>query len=333
MVTIKDVAREAGVSIATVSRVINGFSNVNEETRKKVLRAIKSLGYKPMPSLRKASELLYTIGVLLPNLKGDHYNEILMAIEDYAKRNDFEVMVSVPNMLPEEEKHVLDQYFKRKIDGIILCELFGGIEYLKPFINSGIPIVALDYYIEEVVCDSVNIDNLTGAMNAMKYLYKMGHRKILYVRGPQYSPASRNREKGIKKFLDRHKDVEVFFSEHEGFNPEDGYQSVSEFLKKKGKLFTAVFSVNDWSAIGAIRALKENGLEIPEDVSIIGYDDAPYSEYLYPPLTTIRQPRWEMGQMAAQLLIDRILGKGPKIARNVILPTQLIERQSVKKIE
>ncbi|MGC8819929.1 MAG: LacI family DNA-binding transcriptional regulator [Fervidobacterium sp.] len=333
MVTIKDVAREAGVSIATVSRVVNGFSNVSDSTRKKVIRAIKNLGYKPMPSLRKASELLYNIGVLLPNLVGDHYNEILMAIEDYAKKSNFEVMVSVPSMKPEMEKHILDQYFKRKIDGIILCELYGDVNYLDPFLNSGIPIVVLDFYIEEVICDSVNIDNVTGAIQAMKYLYKMGHRKILYVRGPENSPASRNREKGIKRFVDRHKDVEVFFSEHEGYNPEDGYISVKKFLEKYGKTFTGVFAVNDWSAIGAIRALREHGLSIPDDVSIIGYDDAPYAEYLYPPLTTIHQPRWEMGQMAAQLLIDRILGKGPKIPRNVILPTQLIERHSVKKIE
>ncbi|WP_448376203.1 LacI family DNA-binding transcriptional regulator [Fervidobacterium sp.] len=332
MPNIFDVAREAGVSIATVSRVLNGGKNVSEETRKKVVRAIKHLGYKPMPSLRKASELLYTIGVLLPDLRGYHYSEIAMAIEDHASKNGFEVMVSVPKMTPEIEKHVLDQYFKRKIDGVILCELFGGINYIEPFIKSGVAIVTLDYYIEEIMCDSVNIDNVTGAISALKFLYQNGHRDILFLRGPHYSPAAFQREKGIKRFLDRHKDVKVYFSENEGYDPEDGYKGVMTHLQKYGKNFSAVFSINDWSAIGAMSALRQAGLSIPEDVSLIGFDNAPYSEFLYPSLTTIHQPRWEMGQTAAQLLIERILGTGPRIPRNVVLPTKLVERMSVKNI-
>lgn len=332
MPNIHDVAKLAGVSIATVSRVINGAEKVSEETRRKVISAIKQLGYKPRPSLRKASELLYNIGVLVPSLKGYHYTEILMGIEEFANKHDFEVMVSVPKLIPEEEKHVLDQYFKRKIDGIILCELMGGVNFIKPFIKSGIPIVVLDYDIEEILCDSVNIDNFSGAMSALKYLYSNGHRKILYLRGPKYSPAAVNREKAVRKFQDKHKDVEIFLSENEGYNPEDGYFAIVNHLKKHGLNFTAVFAINDWAAIGTMRALREAGLSIPEDVSVIGYDNAPYSEFLYPPLTTIHQPRWEMGQTAAQLIIERITKTGPKIPRNVILPTKLIERASVKKI-
>lgn len=331
-VTIKDVANMAGVSIATVSRVINGFSKVDEETRKKVIKAIRTLGYKPMPSLRKASELLYNIGVLVPDLRGYHYNEIVMAIEDYATKNDFETMVSIPKMLPEAERHVLDQFFKRKIDGVIVMELYTGVKYLEPFLKSGVPIVAVDYSIEEIICDSVNIDNVGGAMNAMKYLYNMGHRNIFFIKGPKPSPAAIDREKGVRKFVDKHRDVQVFFSEVERYNPEDGYDAIKRHLDRYGKNFTAIFSINDWTAIGAISALKEKGLDIPEDISIIGYDDAPYAPFLIPPLTTIHQPRWEMGQMAAQLLIDRILGKGSKIPKNVILPTKLIERKSVKKV-
>lgn len=330
--TIKDVANFAGVSIATVSRVINGAKNVSEETRRKVIRAIRSLGYKPMPALRKSAELLYNIGVLVPDLRGYHYNEIVMAIEDYASKNNFETLISIPKMLPEEEQHVLDQFFKRKIDGVILAELYTGVKYLEPFLKSGVPLVAVDYNIEEILCDSVNVDNVGGAVTVMNYLYAKGHRRVLYLRGPQISPAALHREKGIRKFLDRHRDVEVFMSESEGYNPEDGYEGVSRHLKKHGLNFTAIFSVNDWSAVGAIAALREYGLEIPKDVSIVGFDNAPYSAYLTPPLTTVHQPRWEMGQTAAQLLIDRILGWGSRIARNVLLPTKLVERSSVKDI-
>lgn len=330
--TIKDVAKLAGVSIATVSRVLNGSDEVSDETRRKVIRAVKALGYKPMPSIRKSAELLYNIGVLVPDLRGYHYNEIVMAIEDYASRNDFETLVSIPKMLPEQERHVLDQFFKRKIDGVILCELYTGVQYLEPFMRSGVPIVAVDYNIEEILCDSVNIDNVGGAVTAISYLHSMGHKRVLYLRGPQLSPAAVLRERGLKRFLDRHRDVQIFMSENEGYNPEDGYEGVKRHLEKHGKNFTAVFAVNDWSAIGALAALKEHGLSVPDDVSLIGFDNAPYSAYLVPPLTTVHQPRWEMGQTAAQLLIDKILGRGSRIARNVILPTTLVERSSVRKV-
>lgn len=331
-VNIKDVAREAGVSIATVSRVINGSNKVKEETRIKVLRVIKKLGYKPMPSLRKTSNLNYTVGVLVPNLVGDHYNEMVMAIEDYVSSEGFELIVSIPKMLPESEKYVLDQFFKRKIDGVILCELYTGETYLKPFLRSGIPIVALDYNIEDISCDSVNLNNKQGAFLAMEHLYENGHRKILYIKGPKVSPASIEREKGILKFLKKHNEVDVFYSEIEGYEPEIGYEAVLRHLKKYGKNFTAIFAVNDWSATGALRALFEKGINVPEDISLIGFDDAPYSKYIVPPLTTIRQPRWEMGKTAAQLLIERIHNRGSNIPKNVILQPELVIRKSVKNI-
>lgn len=331
-VNIKRVAEEAGVSTATVSRVINGSDRVKEETRKKVLRVIKKLGYKPMPALRKIADLNYTIGVLVPNLVGDHYNEMVMAIENYASKNGFELIVSIPKMLPESERYVLDQFFKRKIDGVILCELYTGVTYLEPFLKSGVPIVALDYNIEDITCDSVNVNNKHGAFIAMNHLYENGHRKILFIRGPHLSPAALEREKGVLKFLKKYDDVEVFYSEFEGYEPEIGYESVMAHLKKYGKNFTAIFTINDWTATGALSALYEKGLKVPEDISLVGFDDAPYVKYIVPPLTTIKQPRWEMGQTAAQLLIERIQNKGSNIPKNVILQPQLIVRKSVKKI-
>lgn len=235
-------------------------------------------------------------------------------------------------MLPEAEEHVLEQFFKRKIDGVILCELYTGVTYLNPFLKSGIPIVALDYNIEDISCDSVNVNNKSGAMMALKHLYECGHRNILYLRGPRVSPAARERERGINHFLSKHKDINIYFSETEGYEPELGFEGVSRHLKKFGKNFTAIFAVNDWSAIGALTALNENGLSVPHDISLIGFDDAIYVRYILPPLTTIKQPRWEMGLVAAQLLIDRIKGKGPRVPRNVILQPELIVRKSVRNI-
>lgn len=286
-----------------------------------------------MPALRKIAELNYTVGVLVPNLVGDHYNEMVMAIEDYVGREGFELIVSIPKMLPESERYVLDQFFKRKIDGVILCELYTGVTYLEPFQKSGIPIVALDYNIEDISCDSVNLNNKKGAIMAMKYLYENAHRKIFFIRGPEKSPAAVEREKGVISFSRKHNDVNVLFSETRGYEPEYGYEAVKRHLKKFGKNFTAIFAINDWCATGALRALYENGISVPEEVSIMGFDDAPYARYIVPPLTTIRQPRWEMGQTAAKLLIERIFNKGSNIPKNFILQPQLIVRESVKKIE
>ncbi|MDI3517481.1 MAG: LacI family transcriptional regulator [Thermotogota bacterium] len=180
----------------------------------------------------------------------------------------------------------------------------------------------------------VNIDNIQGAYSALRYLYNKGHRKVLYVRGPSHIAASLEREKGIKKFLNRHPDMEVFIPDKwGGFNPEDGYRQIKEHLRKYGKNFTAIFVVNDYSTLGVYEALMESGLEIPDDVSVLGFDDAPFSKYIYPPLTTVAQPRWEMGTTAAQLLIDRISTQKVKVPRNVVLPTRIVERKSVKELK
>ncbi len=330
----RDVARRAGVSIATVSRVVNGSPNVSEETRKKVLKAIKETGYKPLPSSRQKNQLMRTIGILVPDLLGYHYSEIVMAIEEFAYEHRFDLMLAAPRGLPAKEEEILDEYFRRKIDGVIVCEFNTGEEYLERFIKSGVPVVALDYFIDEIHIDSVNIDNIQGAYSALRYLYNKGHRKVLYVRGPSHIAASLEREKGIKKFLNRHPDMEVFIPDKwGGFNPEDGYRQIKEHLRKYGKNFTAIFVVNDYSTLGVYEALMESGLEIPDDVSVLGFDDAPFSKYIYPPLTTVAQPRWEMGTTAAQLLIDRISTQKVKVPRNVVLPTRIVERKSVKELK
>ncbi len=327
---IKDVAREAGVSVATVSRVINGAKNVNEETRKKVLKAIKNLGYKPFPSLRKAGELSKTIGVMVPNLYGYHYTEILMAIEEKAYNENFEVMVATPKGEVDAERHILDQYFKRKVDGVIVSELHGRVELINQFIKSGIPIVLLDYSLEDVSVDSVNIDNYVSAMTVLKYLYSKGHRKILYLRGLLNLPAGKHRLNAALSFANRHKDVEIYIPDDDVFEPQNAYKAVKNHLQKYGRNFSAVFSFNDWAAIGVYYALKESGLDIPNDISVVGFDDADYSKFLYPSLTTVSQPRAEMGRIATELLIERIVKRKNSIPRNVILPTKLIERDSVR---
>jgi len=334
MVGIRDVAREANVSIATVSRVINGSSNVSEETRKKVLRAMKKLNFRPRPAIGGKREVFFkTIGVLVPDIRGYHYSDIVMAIESCAYENGFDVMLAIPKADIDNEKHILEKYFRRKIDGIIVAELLGGENYIDKFLKSGIPLVVLDFSVEEINFDVVNVDNMMGAYNAIKFLYENGHRKILFIPGPEWSPAAIEREKGIERFLDEVPDLEIYYTNIRGYNAQDGRDAVFEYLDRNGLNFTAIFSINDWSAIGAIDALKSKGLKIPDDVSVIGFDDAPFLDFIEPKLTTIRQPRWELGYTAAQILIERITAKRARLPRNIVLPTELVVRQSVKRLE
>lgn len=329
MPNIRDVARVAGVSIATVSRVINGHPRVSERTRKKVLKAMKELHYRPVPSPRKSLRLFGTLGVLMPDLMGYHYNEILMAIEHHARENKFDTMVAIPKGLPAREMEVLDEYFKKKVDGVIIFELRGNETVLEKFMRSGIPITAVDYKMEEIKVDSVNVDNMGGAYSAMRYLYERGHRKILFIPGPENVHSACDRREGVEKFVKKHEDVQVFMGESQGFEPEDGYLSVKIHLAKYGKNFTAIFAVCDYTALGALWAVAEAGLQIPKDISVISFDDSPFAAYTVPPLTTVLQPRWEMGVVATQLLIERLTSPRNRIHRNVVLPTRIVERKSV----
>lgn len=336
MSNIREVAKHARVSIATVSRVLNGRDNVSLETRGKVFKAVKELNYKPAFSNREKNfALLNTIGVLIPDIRGYHYSDIVMAIEEYAYSKGFDIMLALPKWEVDIEQHVLDQYFRRKIDGVILGELFGGGEIIARFEKSGVPIVVVDFNVDEILFDVVNVDNIAGGYLAIKYLYENGHRKILYIPGPEVSPAASDRERGIRRFLNKispSEGLKIYFSEMRGYNSEDGWNGVKSHLKEFGLNFTAIFAVNDWAAIGAIDALKEESIKVPDEVSVIGFDDAPFAQYTNPRLTTVMQPRMEMGKVAVQMLIERIVEKHKRLPRNVKLPTKIVERESVRNI-
>ncbi|MGC9384028.1 MAG: LacI family DNA-binding transcriptional regulator [Kosmotogaceae bacterium] len=336
MPNIREVAKFAKVSIATVSRVLNGRENVSSEKRRRVFKAVKELNYKPAFTFREKNfALLNTVGVLIPDIRGYHYSDMVMAIEEYAYSKGFDIMLALPKWEVDIEQHVLDQYFRRKIDGVILGELFGGEDLIKSFEKSDVPVVVVDFSVDEINFDVVNVDNLAGGYLAVKYLYEHGHRKILFIPGPEISPAAIDRERGINKFLRKiseKEEFEVFFAESRGYNSEDGWNGVKSHLKEHGRNFTAIFAVNDWTAIGAIDALKEERIKVPEEVSIIGFDDAPFAQYTNPRLTTVIQPRTEMGRVAAQMLIERITEKYQRLPRNVILPTRIAERESVRDV-
>jgi LacI family transcriptional regulator len=331
MVTINDVAKKAKVSIATVSRVFNNTAKVAESTRKKILKTAKDLGYKHIPNSRIRSSFK-TIGLITPTFRGNHYGEIFMGIEDCAFKNGYDIIVATTQRIPEKEERVIEDYFKRKVDGVLICSLKGNEYFLNELINSGIPVVSIDNKISDIKVDSINIDNYNAAYEISKYLYRKGHRKIFFIPGPNDYYSSRERKDGLYNFCLKHRDFKVIESEMEGFEPLNGYRAMKNHLEKYEKNFTAIFSINDHVAMGAMKALSENNIKIPDDVSIIGFDNSLFAECTVPPLTTVFQPRNEMGFTAAQLLIERLNGNKTGVHRNILLPTDLIERDSVKDI-
>ncbi|PNS37177.1 LacI family DNA-binding transcriptional regulator [Mesotoga sp. B105.6.4] len=331
MVTIKDVAAEAEVSIATVSRVLNGSGYVSEDTKLRVLRVINRLNYHPMPSIRKKS-LYRTLGVLLPNTMGNHYGEIFMGVEDYAHKNGFNVMLAMAREMVSREQEILNEYFQRKVDGVIVATLHSDEHMLNRFIESGIVVVAVDSPIREIKADSVNIDNSFAAYNVAKFLYEKGHRRVLFLPGQEGVHASKERLKGLRKFASRTSDFDLKVARIGGFEPHHGHEAIRDYLRDFGIDFTAIFAVNDHVAMGAMQELHKNGVRVPDDVSVIGFDDSVHAPYTIPALTTVSQPRIEMGSAAAQLLIERLRLTQKRVFRNIVLPTALVERDSVKVI-
>ncbi len=330
MATIREIAKASGFSIATVSRVLSGSENVTEETRKRILKVIKELDYRRSQSIK--GSFFRGIGALVPDLKTDYYGMIAEGIEEVLLRNHFEMFLSTYRHSLEKERDALEEFFARKVDGVIVCTTHQDEECLEKFIEAGIPVVAVDRENSELKMDIVTIDNYESSLKIAKYLYEMGHRKVLHVEGLMEIYSAMERKQALIDFAQKKEDFEVIFIPA-GFDVKDGYSAIKKYLDKYGKNFTAIFFVNDWVALGGIKALKEAGFNYPEDVSLVGFDDSPLAKYLHPSLTTMKQPIHEMGLNAAKLLIEKLEGKNEsKVRRRVYLPAELIIRDSVRKI-
>jgi len=331
-VTIKDVAKEAGVSIATVSRVLNGANNVSKETRKQVLKAIKKLGYKPLRVKTTISGVQpKTVGIMVPDIFAYHYSDIAENADRYLRAHGFETFIYMFHRKIEEERLGINYFFMSRVDGLIVCTSKEDDEYLKALEETAIPIVTVDRENKDFRFDSVNIDNFKAGGMVAEYLFKKGHKNILHVTGSLNVYSIEYRMKG---FLKKGKKYGMEIKILEGsFDIGYVYDLVSSYLRENGKDFTAIFASSDMIALEVLKALHDSGVKVPDDVSVIGFDDAYYSQYSIPALTTVRQPRADMGKSAAQLLIDRIMGDKKKVVRKVILPTDIVERESVLSID
>lgn len=324
MANIKDVARHANVSVATVSRVINNKGYVNEHTKELVLKAIKDLNYVPneiaRSLYRKSSKI---IGIIIPDLKNEFFNDMIAGIEQVILQHGYKTMLCTSRESLEREKEYLQIFSTNKIDGLILCSNSPDI---ASYINLDIPIVGLDRMISTEI-PSVTADNYMGGILAANRLIEANCKNIIQLRGPRTLTPANDRSEGFLQTLKKHSDIQVQSLELE-FTSDTTQTDIQEFLKQNPEI-DGIFSASDLMAANCIRCLKKLGRRVPEDIKIIGYDNISICEYTDPTISTIAQPITEMGEMAAETLF-KLINNEPINQLHMTLPVELIERESTK---
>lgn len=328
MVTIKDIAKRAGVSVGTVSKIINCNETVSEKNKKVVINAIKELGYRPNRVARSLSKgKTKNIGFIVPDIKNPFFPEYVRGATDILISDGYYVFLCNSDNDVKKEIMYMDDLITMWVDGIIIAP--SDTENRDTALSDKIvlPFVVVDREIKGLKRDLVIVNNKRGAYCAVKYLIENGHKKIVFLSGQKYTKTAQVRLTGWEEAMNENnlpvKDL-VFWG---NFSIDSGYEMMSAVFDNLG-LVDAVFACNDLIALGAIKAIEEREYKIPDDISIVGFDDIYLSRFLKPPLTTVRQPVYRMGEIAAQILLDRINGKQFGFKR-VVVEGELIKRSSV----
>ncbi len=326
-------AKHANCSIATVSRVINNQGGYSEKTKKKILDVIEELGYQPNAVARGLiNKRTQTIGVLVPDLSSMLSSEILSGIESVAHKENLSVFISHTNTHGKRTSKYLKLLNEKRIDGLIFTSEYLKDEYLKEMKKMDIPIVLVSTESFKDSIPYVKVDDRRAAYSATNYLIENGHQDIVMISGPYADPiAGRPRVEGFKEALDEHSipvdEANIFCTD--GFLFEDGKKAFEELFNQNLNA-TAIFAASDELAVGVISAAYERGLTVPDDFSIIGYDNTKTAIMSNPPLTTVSQPLFRMGQTSCEMLLQML--KDEATVESRIMVHEIIERKTVKKI-
>jgi len=330
--TIKDVAEKANVSVATVSRILNGLAGYSEETRQKVTAVVEEMGYRRNAIARNLkTKTTRTIGVLLPKVETTFYVEILNGIEDMAHKNNYSVFICTTGASSHLMPYYLNVLSERQVDGIIACSLSPKDMYDKDIVDAKIPCILVSTFSPRVPLPYIKVDDFQASFAATSYLIENGHTKIAMLGGEKEDPiAGIPRLEGYIKALKEHNiPINESLIKHNGFSFAQGKKAMEALLSENIK-FTAIFASCDDIAVGAMFIAHKRGISIPKDLSIIGYDNTKVAEMAYPPLTTVAQPSYEMGQKSVEMLIKTITTN--KKSESIIMPFEIIERETVKKL-
>jgi len=327
--TIYDVAREAGVSMATVSRVLNGTAVVKEETKAKVLAAIEKLGYRPNAVARGlASKRTKSIGVILPDVSDLFHAEVLRGIEDIATMYQYHIILTNSDAREQREIDLVGTMWEKQVDGLIFISQDVTPQIVKTFEQAQLPVVLCATEDPEGRIPSVSINNEAAAYDATRHFLDRGVTRIAFLGGPPTLPVSRERRKGYEKALSEAGLPldETLVLHARDLHYEAGLATASAFLHKTSGA-DAVVAVSDELALGYLNALRERGGEAPQDVLLLGFDNTRLATMLRPQLTTIAQPTYDLGAVSMRLL-TKLLHEEAIEQYTVQLPHSIIERDS-----
>lgn len=336
-VTIREIAKEAGVSIATVSMILNNKDKkISEETRGRVLEVADRLHYIPNTMARSlVTRRTKTIGLIMPDITNPFFTGIARGAEDKANESRYSIIYCNSDDDLDREDQYIETLTEKMVDGVILAHSVDRDIDFSSLKNGRIPIVLIDRdYALPGVVGKVMVDNEEASYKGVRHLLDRGYRRIAYIAGPMKTQTAKDRLEGYKKAIQGygfHFDEALVKSGI--YKSNWGENGVKEFLEE-GIAFDAIFCGNDMIAVGAMKALKKEGLNVPEEVGVMGFDDIYPAALVEPELTTVRQPNYEMGYKAAGLLIETIEGNGSNRSKNgkeivkIMLETKLIVRKS-----
>lgn len=326
MISIKDIARAAKVSHSTVSRALRNSPLVNAETGELIRKIAREKGYRVSAVARSlVTRRTDTIGIVVTSIADPFVGEVVGGIEEFALAHGYSVFLATCHADPAREVRAVQSFHERRVDGILVTASRVGALYTRLLSEMQVPIVLINNQHPGDFIFSVAIDNLDGARQMMRHLTGLGHRRIAYIGDDSGFQSDAERFDGYRQILEECSlAFEPELVAHGDSHPESGRRAMTRLLVLANPP-TAVFCYNDMEAIGAMRAAREHGLVVPRDISIAGFDDLFLSSYTDPPLTTVRQPKHEMGRDAAQLLLELIAGGKP---RSRVTRGELIVRQS-----
>ena len=336
-ITLDNIAEKIGVSCTTVSRVLTGQSKkyrISDRTTEIVQQTARELGYVPDQLARALrTKRTNTMGLVIPDISNPFFSTIARNIEIQARKVGNSIILADSQENTQLEIDSIRLLQSRKVDGLIICPVGEEGGHLQDIINSGLPLVIIDRYFPDLNCAYVVSDNYKGALEALEYFFKMNHRSIGYIQGRVNTSVNNER---IRGYRDAHahmgQPVDESLIVGDSFGKRNGYIGAKILLAKTPRP-TAIFAASNLISLGAMSAIQEEGLKIPDDISIISFDEQPYSEYLATPMTTVAQQTSETGEIAFKLLQSQIQHDGETASEGIVLPTELVFRKSVKKLD
>jgi len=327
-VTLRKVAEKAGVSVNTASRAINNKSDINEETKKRVLQIAQELGYvQNATAVALRTKKTRTLGVAIADNRNPFYAEVLNGMEMSAREKNYHIILANTQRDYKKEEEAINLLLTKRVDGLLITPVQDRDDDIKNLIDANIPFVIVGRDFENIEVDAVYNDEVKGGFLATEYLIKKGHKRVALINGFLHKSPARGRLEGYKKALNKYRiPLDDSLISVGDINMEDGHERTKQMLEKNID-FTAIFAYNDMMAFGAMQAIKEKGLRIPEDIGLVGYDDIPFSSLISPSLTTIRLKKQELGAESVKLLLSRINGNRKKM-KKIMLDVELQIRES-----